>query len=112
MLLKMLGRHRAWEQFPDMGPKPRQAFITQSPFLVKKVKRYFAKLSSTFGATSNSPAEVHTADEHPGRETEVSEQDAGLIGQEYAMRWGSGLPERFSDLQDDHFPLFITYDQV
>ena len=109
MLLKMLGRHRNWEQFPDMRPKPRQVFVTQSQVLATKVEGYFKKLMSTFKATMDSP-EVHVIDERTEEEAENLEE--GLIGQEYNTRWRSGLPERFSELVDDHFPLFITYSQV
>lgn len=105
MLLKMLGRHRIWEQYPDM-PKPRQVFITQSQVLATKVEGYFSKLMSTFNATTD----VHIIDE--GIEEEAENFEEGLIGQEYNTRWRSGLPERFSKLVDDHFPLFITYSQV
>ena len=33
MLFKMLGIQRTWEQYPDMWPKPRQVFVTQSRVL-------------------------------------------------------------------------------
>lgn len=107
MLLKILGIQRAWEQCPDLGPKPRQVFVTQSPVLRKRVEQYFTKLMSSFDTE-----ETHITENKPMQETEQEEQEDELIGQQYSERWKSGLSERFSDLLDEHFPLFITYDQV
>ena len=97
MLLKMMGIQRAWARCPEMAPKPRQIFVTQSPVLARKVKEYFEKLV---------PSEDIT------EETEDSDQEDGLIGQGYSKRWMSDIPERFSELLDKHFPLFIAYDKV
>ena len=93
----MMGIQRAWERCPDLGPKPRQIFVTQSPVLARKVKWCFEKLVS--------PEDIREG-------TEGSVQEDGFIGQGYSKRWRSDVPERFSELLDEHFPLFITYDQV
>jgi hypothetical protein len=37
---------------------------------------------------------------------------AGLVDQDEAANWHEDLPQRFSDLQDTHFPIFITFDKV
>lgn len=112
MLLKMLGIERAWD--PDAGPKPRQVFVTQSPVLAKKVKDYFTKLMSSFEVPAHSTQGIgrDIAEADVGQEAEGSEQEDGLIGQEYGKRWRSDLPEKFGELQDENFPLFITYGQV
>ena len=110
MLLRMLGIHRTWELFSGMGPKPRQVFVTKSPSLAANVEGYFKQLMSTFEAIAH--PNTHTADTRAEQETELVEQEDELISQEYNTRWRSGLPERFSELMDEHFPLFVTYDKV
>ena len=105
MLFKMLGIQRIWQRYPDMAPKPRQLFITQSRVLASKVEEYFAKLMSSLEAAAYSPEELRM------REKDVEQED-GLADQDDNQQWRSDLPERFSELQDEHFPLFITYDRV
>ena len=105
MLFKMLAIQRVWQQCPDMGPRPRQVFITQSRVLAAKVQEYFAKLMLSLETAAYSPEEL--------RATETdAEQEMELVDQDDNERWRSDLPEKFSELLDDHFPLFITYDRV
>ena len=105
MLFKMLAIQRTWQQYSDMGPKPRQVFITQSRVLATKVEAYFAKLMLSLGAATYSPEEL--------RAMEIDfEQVFEFVDQDDNERWRSDLPERFSELRDKHFPLFITYDRV
>ena len=105
MLFKMLGIQRAWEKYPDMGPKPRQLFITQSGVLALKVEEYFVKLMSSLKAAACSPEESRAR-------REGVEQGGDLTDQDENQQWRSDLPEKFSELLDEHFPLFITYSQV
>lgn len=91
MLFKMLGIERKWQQCPDIGSKPRQVFITQSRAMAAKTEEYFAKLMTA----------LDTA--HPVVE---------LIDQDDSEQWRPDLPEKFSELLDEHFPLFIAYDRV
>jgi len=105
MLFKMLSIQRTWQRYPDIGPKPRQVFITQSRVLATKVEEYFAKLMSSLEASACSPEVL--------RATEMDvEQDVDLVDPDDDEKWRSDLPERFSELLDDHFPLFVTYDRV
>ena len=105
MLFKMLGIQRTWQQYPDMGPKPRQVFVTQSRVLATKVEEYFAKLMSSLEAGAYSPEELRMI------EKDV-EQESDLVNQDDNKQWRSDLPEKFSELLDEHFPLFVTYDRV
>jgi ATPase subunit of ABC transporter with duplicated ATPase domains len=105
MLFKMLGIQRIWETYPEMGPKPRQIFITQSRVLALKVEEYFEKLMSSLKAAACSAEELRT------RQRDI-EQDNDLMDQDDNQQWRSDLPERFSELSQEHFPLFITYDRV
>ena len=105
MLFKMLSIQRTWQQYPDIGPKPRQVFVTQSRVLATKVEEYFSKLMSSLGAAAYSPEELRAMEKDDEQEIEFVDQDDN-------EQWRSDLPERFSELQDEHFPLFTTYDQV
>ena len=105
MLFKMLAIQRTWQQYPDMGPKPRQVFVTQSPVLASKVEAYFAKLMSSLEAATDFPEELYMIEEG-------AEQETGLVNQEDNEQWRLDFPERFSELPDESFPLFITYDRV
>jgi len=105
MLFKMLGIQHAWQQDPDMGPKPRQVFITRSRVLATKVEEYFKKLMSSLEAAQYSPKELDMMKKDTQQETEFIDQDDN-------EQWRSDLPGRFSELLDEHFPLFITFDRV
>ena len=105
MLFKMLSIQRTWQQYPDIGPKPRQVFVTQSRVLATKVEEYFAKLMSSLEAAAYSPEELRVTEKDPEQEIEFVDQDDN-------KQWRSDLPEKFSALRDEHFPLFTTYDQV
>ena len=105
MLFKMLGIQRIWQKYPDMGPRPRQVFITQSRVLATKVEEYFIKLMSSLEAATYSPQELRRTQQDTEEEIEYVDQDDN-------QQWRSDLPERFSELLDEHFPLFITYDRV
>ena len=105
MLFKMLSIQRTWQQYPDIRPKPRQVFITQSRVLAMKVDEYFAKLMSSLEAAAYSPEELREIEKDAEREIEFIDQDDN-------KQWRPDLPERFSELLDENFPLFITYDRV
>ena len=105
MLFKMLNIQHAWQQYPDIGPKPRQVFVTQSQVLATKVEEYFTKLMSSLEASAFSAKELHTMEKN-------IEQGIQFVDQDDDGQWRSDLPERFSELLDEHFPLFTTYDQV
>lgn len=103
MLFKMLGIQRIWERCPDMGPKPRQVFVTQSRVLAMKVEEEFKERMLSLKADSRKKLRMMQKD---------VEQEIEYVDQDDNTRWRSDLPERFSELHDDHFPLFITYDRV
>jgi len=105
MMFKMLSIERTWQQYPDIGPKPRQVFVTQSRVLATKVEEYFAKLMSSLETAACSPKELRAIERDPEQEIEYFDQDDN-------KQWRSDLPEKFSALRDDHFPLFTTFDKV
>ena len=105
MLFKMLGIEHSWRQLPDTWDKPRQIFITQSRILATKVEEYFSKLMLSLEAASYSPEELRKM----GKDAEKEEE---LIDLDDIDQWRTDLPRKFSELTDDNFPLFITYDRV
>ena len=105
MLFKMLGIERTWKQFPEMWDRPRQIFVTQSRVLATKVEEYFSKLMLSVEAASYSSEELHKMSKNTEKEMEFIDLDD-------LAHWRSDLPMKFSELTDDHFPLFITYERV
>ena len=105
MLFKMLGIERTWKQYPDMGPRPRQVFVTQSRVLATKVEEYFAQLMGSLEAAAYSHDHLRTIKQELNRR-------ARLVDQDDNEHWRSDLPDKFSELSEGHFPLFITYDRV
>ena len=105
MLFKMLAIQRTWERYPDMGLKPRQVFVTQSRFLATMAEGCFSKLMSSIEDAGYSSKELR-------KRVKDSEQEVELVDVDDNGRWSSDVPERFSELADEHFPLFITYDRV
>ena len=63
------------------------------------------KLMSSLEVAAYSPEELQAMERGV-------EQEINLIDQDDNEQWRSNLPEKFSELLDEHFPLFITYDQV
>ena len=105
MLFKMLGIQRTWEKYRDIGPSPRQVFVTQSRVLATKVEEYFVRLLSAFEVAMYSPEELRAMEKD-------IEQEIDFVDQDDDEQWRPDLPERFSELSDKHFPLFVTYDRV
>jgi hypothetical protein len=101
----MLGIERTWRQFPDMWAKPRQIFVTQSRVLATKVEEYFLKLRLSVEAASYSPRELREM-------SNDAEKEMDLIDLDDVAQWRSDLPMKFSQLAEEHFPLFITYERV
>ncbi|RPD59349.1 hypothetical protein L226DRAFT_576154 [Lentinus tigrinus ALCF2SS1-7] len=104
MLFKMLGIERSWEDFRDNLPKPRQMFVTQSRVLAEKVEEYFANLHRSLLVGKQTKDEV----------VRKSAQQVVLVDKDEEDRHhgDSNLPKRFGALTDEHFPIFLTFDQV
>ena len=109
MMFKMCGRQREWEvqrRLPGSGHlrRPRQVFVTKSRFLVDKVQDDFVKLSNFLEMAKRKSAETPVSGMFSHRDElfDLDEEDY----------WSDDLPQKFSALEDKHFPLFITYDRV
>ncbi|KAG8926503.1 hypothetical protein FRC01_008764 [Tulasnella sp. 417] len=96
MLFRMIGLDIATEK---SGQPLRQMFVTQSRTLARRVRSYCMQL----------------------RQTEVNEVGAvagdtmaglSLLEMDESAEEEGALPEKFSELEDAHFPLFLNYDQL
>ena len=99
----MLGIERAYNMFSEDLPHPRQVFITQSRVLVGKVEEHFFKYLASLSAGSSG---------HKNTFQSRDVDDEFLIDEDDNKEWRSDLPQRYSELEDSHFPLFITFDAV
>ncbi|PCH33059.1 hypothetical protein WOLCODRAFT_14494 [Wolfiporia cocos MD-104 SS10] len=106
MLFKMLGIERSWSDYRNQLPKPRQVFVTQSYKLVEKVRSAFYKYRKSLFAhdEGNEFSRIEARENGSRGRAMVNYREEG--------GWNTNLPQRFGDLQDEHFPLFITYDEV
>ncbi|KAN0138675.1 hypothetical protein V8E53_003663, partial [Lactarius tabidus] len=108
MLFKMLGIENSWQQNRELRPnRPRQLFVTQSRMLAEKVEEYFIKLFRSLVLASKSEGGISDL-----LERQKNREEAGLVDQDEATNWREDLPQRFSELQDTHFPMFITFDKL
>lgn len=77
----------------------RQMFVTQSRTLARRVRSYCAQLRQT----EASEVGIAPKDKVLG---------LSLLDMDETAEEEGALPSKFSELQDSHFPLFLTYDQV
>ena len=90
--------------------KPRQLFVTQSRVLATRVKEYCGKLIDSLSLGSKTKDELLTIAEQrrePGLQSE-----AMLFDFDDDTMWKADLPQKFSLLEDRHFPLFLSFDKV
>ncbi|KAF8336973.1 uncharacterized protein EI90DRAFT_3119273 [Cantharellus anzutake] len=104
MVFKLLRFEEARRQSGFLGGSGqiRQVFLTQSHVLASKVEEYYLQLLE---ATQLGSALVSGI-----RRVKLSEKHLTELDEEADDR--PDLPERFSELKDEHFPLFLTYDQL
>ncbi|PCH33049.1 hypothetical protein WOLCODRAFT_159800 [Wolfiporia cocos MD-104 SS10] len=107
MMFKMLGIERAWKMCDGAMAKPRQVFVTQSGVLARKVQEYFNKLSESLDIADKSSQELRSmVDERRGQPSQR------LVDEDEEALWQDDVDERFSKLQDEDFPLFVTFDKL
>ena len=102
MLFKMLGIQRAWEMQKSDVPKPRQIFVTKSHALATKVQEYFTKLLESLMSAGYSLEELKRVQARDAESELVDSDDKGQ----------TDIPQRYSALEENHFPLFVTFDKV
>ncbi|KAI0693657.1 hypothetical protein BC835DRAFT_1352925 [Cytidiella melzeri] len=111
MLFKMMGIERAYDnlraEYDQDLPRPRQLFVTQSRVLAEKVQEYYTKLAESHAAAKR------TAEESSKLATQKSRrQEEGLVDRDEEEFHHGTLPKSFKELEDEHFPLFVTYDHL
>ncbi|KAG1864912.1 hypothetical protein F4604DRAFT_1683323 [Suillus subluteus] len=104
MLFKILGIQRAWELSAIDMPKPRQIFVTKSRMLATKVEEYFTRLLESLTMAG------YTLQEIAKLKAQRIEDD--LIDLDDAPESQMNVPARYSQLEDKHFPLFVTFDRL
>ena len=112
MLFKMLAQEHFWQQSHEQSrelitTRPRQLFVTQSRVLADKVEEYFTKLLQSLSRSSSVKVDVSTL-----LERTKNREGASLVDHDEVDQLRNDLPKKFSDLTDDHFPLFVTFDKV
>ncbi|KAF9224470.1 hypothetical protein BS17DRAFT_766503 [Gyrodon lividus] len=101
LLATSSGEARAWEMQTYGMPKPRQVFVTKCRVLATKVEHYFTKLSESLALAGYSLKELKKM------KTEAGSVDVDDISEDQG-----GIPQRYSALEEKHFPLFVTFDNV
>ncbi|KAJ2931128.1 hypothetical protein H1R20_g5904, partial [Candolleomyces eurysporus] len=111
MLFKMLGIERAYTQQSEISlvARPRQIFVTQSRVLATRVEEYFSKLLQSLAVAKKSKEELKEIAE---KKELQNEGDSMLYDADDDVTWKACLPQKFSLLQDEHFPLFLTFERL
>ncbi|KIY69309.1 hypothetical protein CYLTODRAFT_489012 [Cylindrobasidium torrendii FP15055 ss-10] len=108
MLFKMLLIERSHHLSGQAFARPRQIFVTKSHVLAGKVMKYFKTLERALNSASQTIAQMeHSAGQEAGV---IDGIDIGLVDAEDDNR--TDLPTKYSELEDRHFPLFLTYDKL
>ncbi|KAL1662505.1 hypothetical protein GGF50DRAFT_58831, partial [Schizophyllum commune] len=108
MLYKMLGIERAQRLNGEGTSRTvRQLFVTQSHVLVEKVQEAYDKLAKSLHVEGSSKKDLMSLkEERPGtRRDYLIKNDTKTVQKEMSV-------QRFSELTDQHFPLFLTYDKL
>ncbi|KAJ3908266.1 hypothetical protein F5879DRAFT_367138 [Lentinula edodes] len=107
LLFKMLLVERTHQMTGADAPKPRQIFVTQSRILAKKVEQYFVTLGRSLIASSQSLSNL--CEIRASQRGNVLDDEDDMIHVDDIVDWSGDLPSKFSDLRDEHFPLFTTF---
>jgi hypothetical protein len=107
MLFRMLLVERSFQLGGQLGPRPRQIFVTQSPVLARKVKEYFDMLMNSFSMAGLSQEDMLMKAKRP-----LVASERKLLGEEDRRDGYMNLPQRFSKLQDKDFPVITTVEKV
>ena len=107
ILFKILGIERAWKSQGSVDPRPRQVFITKSRRLAEKVEEEYVNLLLSHYDEADMSANDR---EHIQRWNTRNQQDT--FDPDDGGNRRNDLPQRYSQLLDSHFPLFVTLDAV
>ncbi|KAI5997140.1 hypothetical protein EDD15DRAFT_2364627 [Pisolithus albus] len=108
MVYKMLGIQRTWEQLSD-SRKPRQLFVTRFPVLAAKVEEFFSGLVESLALAGCTQAELRNL---RSQNRDAKSKEPQMADPLNALNYRVGTPQKYSDLGDHDFQLFITFDQL
>jgi hypothetical protein len=108
MLFRMLLVERSFQLGGQLGPRPRQVFVTQSPVLARKVKEYFDMLMNSFSVAGLSQEDMLVK----VKNGPLIAPERKLLGEEDRRDGYMNLPQKFSELQDKDFPVITTVEKV
>jgi hypothetical protein len=109
MLFKMLWIERAYQMSIEYTARPRQVFVTKSRKLAQKVEEHFTKYLASLVFSSETRRDIQALKSKTSRQ---DGDDENLWNEDDDTEWRNDLPKGFSKLEDCHFPLFLTFDQV
>lgn len=107
IVFKIFGIERAWQNRGCVGPRPRQMFITKSQLLANKVEHDYVNLLFSHSSGPDTPQYIRERIQHWN-----SCRRDNVLDPDDAEGRRDDLPEKYSELRDSHFPLFITVDSV
>ncbi|KAJ3757218.1 hypothetical protein EV360DRAFT_46501, partial [Lentinula raphanica] len=115
LLLKMLLVERTHQLTGDETSKPKQIFVTQSQYLAQKVEELFDELQQCLTTSSQTlPQLLETQAKQIQKKSAhyYDENNLVHINDQQHNRWSKRLPLKYSELHDEHFPLFITFNDL
>ncbi|KAG1881873.1 hypothetical protein C8R48DRAFT_682497 [Suillus tomentosus] len=104
MLFKILGIQRAWEMSAVDMPKPRQIFVTKYRVLATRAKECFTKFLESLALAD------YTLEELAKMKAQSIQE--GLVDLDDLSKSQMNIPMKYSELEDEHFPLFVTFDRM
>ena len=107
IVFKIFGIERAWQNQGCVGPRPRQLFITKSRLLAEKVERDYVSLLYSLSAGPDAPLYVRERIQRWN-----SRRKKMIFNPDDSGAKRDDLPEKYSELRDSDFPLFLTMDTV
>ncbi|KAG8748764.1 hypothetical protein FRC11_011909, partial [Ceratobasidium sp. 423] len=85
----------------------RQLFVTRSPVLTRRVAAYYNGLINSNAIASKSPEQLQLM-----RQSNQKDQPRDILEFDNEADLRDDLPDRYSELKEEHFPLFISFDRL
>ena len=86
----------------------RQLFVTQSRILAGRVREYFSNMMLSHTTGYKTPQEL----ERLAQRNKLVKEEEEMPDLDDEDDERADLPKKFSELEDRHFPLFLTVDQL
>ncbi|CAE6504601.1 unnamed protein product, partial [Rhizoctonia solani] len=92
---------------PDEARPKRQIFVTRSKVLTQHIARNYQDLVDSSDVANKSTQELESM-----RQANQKYQDRELVEYDNSVDFRVDLPRCFGDLNDSHFPLFVSFDKL